>query len=55
LPFVSAEAPLLWRQVLSVCYFDFFFVRRDFSFAVSDVQYILTFIIMLAVGLITGQ
>ena len=26
-----------------------------FSFAVSDVQYLLTFFIMLAVGLITGQ
>jgi two-component system sensor histidine kinase KdpD len=41
--------------VLSVCAFDFFFVPPRFSFAVSDVQYILTFIIMLAVGLITGQ
>src|SRR5258708_18507323 len=41
--------------VLSVCFFAFFFVPPRFSFAVSDVQYILTFIIMLAVGLITGQ
>jgi two-component system, OmpR family, sensor histidine kinase KdpD len=41
--------------ILSVCSFDFFFVPPRFSFAVSDVQYILTFIIMLAVGLITGQ
>ena len=41
--------------VLSVLSFDFFFVPPRFSFAVSDVQYILTFIIMLAVGLITGQ
>src|SRR6202522_1398953 len=41
--------------VLSVCSFDFFFVPPRFSFAVSDVQYILTFFIMLAVGLITGQ
>jgi two-component system sensor histidine kinase KdpD len=41
--------------VLSVCSFDFFFVPPRFSFAVSDMQYILTFIIMLAVGLITGQ
>ena len=40
---------------MSVCSFDFFFVPPRFSFAVSDVQYILTFIIMLAVGLITGQ
>jgi two-component system sensor histidine kinase KdpD len=41
--------------VLSVCSFDFFFVPPRFSFAVSDVQYLLTFFIMLAVGLITGQ
>ena len=41
--------------VLSVCSFDFFFVPPRFSFAVSDVQYFLTFGIMLAVGLITGQ
>ncbi len=41
--------------VLSVCAFDFFFVPPRFSFAVSDVQYFLTFFIMLAVGLITGQ
>ncbi len=41
--------------VLSVCAFDFFFVPPRFSFAVSDVQYFLTFCIMLAVGLITGQ
>jgi two-component system sensor histidine kinase KdpD len=41
--------------VLNVCSFDFFFVPPRFSFAVSDVQYLLTFGIMLAVGLITGQ
>jgi two-component system sensor histidine kinase KdpD len=44
-----------FAAVLSVCSFDFFFVPPRFSFAVSDAQYILTFIIMLAVGLITGQ
>jgi two-component system sensor histidine kinase KdpD len=41
--------------VLSVVSFDFFFVPPRLSFAVSDVQYVLTFFIMLAVGLITGQ
>jgi two-component system, OmpR family, sensor histidine kinase KdpD len=44
-----------FAAVLSVCSFDFFFVPPRFSFAVSDVQYFLTFFIMLAVGLITGQ
>ncbi|HYL19927.1 MAG TPA: ATP-binding protein, partial [Burkholderiales bacterium] len=35
--------------------FDFFFVPPKLSFAVSDVQYLLTFGVMLAVGLIIGQ
>jgi two-component system sensor histidine kinase KdpD len=40
---------------LSVASYDFFFVPPRFSFAVSDVQYLLTFVVMLAVGLIVGQ
>jgi two-component system sensor histidine kinase KdpD len=38
-----------------VASFDFFFVQPRFSFAVSDVQYLLTFAVMLAVGLLIGQ
>jgi two-component system, OmpR family, sensor histidine kinase KdpD len=49
------RGPSALAAVLSVGAFDFFFVPPRFSFAVSDVQYLLTFIIMLAVGLITGQ
>jgi two-component system sensor histidine kinase KdpD len=49
------RGPAALAAVLSVCSFDFFFVPPRFSFAVSDVQYFLTFFIMLAVGLITGQ
>ena len=49
------RGPAALAAVLSVCAFDFFFVPPRFSFAVSDVQYLLTFCIMLAVGLITGQ
>jgi two-component system sensor histidine kinase KdpD len=49
------RGPSALAAVLSVCAFDFFFVPPRFSFAVSDVQYVLTFLIMLAVGLITGQ
>ena len=49
------RGPAALAAVLSVCSFDFFFVPPRFSFAVSDVQYLLTFCIMLAVGLITGQ
>ena len=49
------RGPATMAAVLSVCAFDFFFVPPRLSFAVSDVQYLLTFFIMLAVGLITGQ
>ncbi|MBF0159823.1 MAG: DUF4118 domain-containing protein [Magnetococcales bacterium] len=40
---------------LSVASFDFFFVPPRFSFAVSDVQYLITFGVMLIVALVIGQ
>ncbi|MBI4650732.1 sensor histidine kinase KdpD [Candidatus Desantisbacteria bacterium] len=44
---------------LSVLFFDFFFVPPYFSFAVTDVEYFITFIVMLIVGFtiahLTGQ
>jgi two-component system sensor histidine kinase KdpD len=49
------RGPAALAAVLSVCGFDFFFVPPRFSFEVSDVQYLLTFCIMLTVGLIAGQ
>ena len=49
------RGPSALAAVLSVVAFDFFFVPPRFSFAVSDVQYLLTFLVMLTVGLITGQ
>jgi two-component system sensor histidine kinase KdpD len=49
------RGPAALAAVLNVAAFDFFFVPPRFSFAVSDVQYLLTFAVMLAVGLITGQ
>jgi len=49
------RGPAALAAVLSVTAFDFFFVPPRFSFAFSDMQYFLTFCIMLAVGLITGQ
>jgi len=49
------RGPAALAAVLSVVAFDFFFVPPRFSFAVSDVQYLLTFAVMLAVGLIVGQ
>jgi two-component system sensor histidine kinase KdpD len=41
--------------ILSVASFDFFFVPPRFSFAVTDVQYLVTFAVMLGVGLLIGQ
>jgi two-component system sensor histidine kinase KdpD len=49
------RGPAALSAVLNVAAFDFFFVPPRFSFAVSDIQYLLTFVIMLAVGLIAGQ
>jgi two-component system sensor histidine kinase KdpD len=42
-------------SVLSVLLFDVFFVPPRFSLAVSNIQYLVTFAVMLATGLITGQ
>jgi two-component system, OmpR family, sensor histidine kinase KdpD len=41
--------------VLSVLLFDIFFVPPRFSLAVSNLQYLVTFAVMLATALITGQ
>jgi len=49
------RGPSVLASFLSVGIFDFFFVSPRLSFAVSDVQYLMTFIILLVVGLITGQ
>jgi two-component system sensor histidine kinase KdpD len=44
-----------WAALLAVLCFDFFFVPPQWSFAVSDSQYLFTFMLMLAVALIIGQ
>ncbi len=49
------RGPAVFAAFVSVASFDFFFVPPRFSFAVSDVQYLLTFAVMLSVALITGQ
>jgi two-component system sensor histidine kinase KdpD len=49
------RGPAALAAVLSVASFDFFFVSPRFSFAVSDVQYVVTFFVMLVVGLVAGQ
>jgi two-component system sensor histidine kinase KdpD len=49
------RGPAVFAAFLSVGCFDFFFVPPRLSFAVSDVQYLVTFAVMLIAGLITGQ
>ena len=49
------RGPAAMAAVLNVAAFDFFFVEPRMSFAVSDVQYLVTFAVMLVVGLLTGQ
>ncbi|MBL0143931.1 MAG: DUF4118 domain-containing protein [Betaproteobacteria bacterium] len=49
------RGPAVLAAIVSVAAFDYFFVPPRLSFAVSDVQYLLTFAIMLSVGLVTGQ
>lgn len=45
------RGPSVLASLLSVAAFDFFFVPPYFTFAVSDLQYLLTFGVMLAVAL----
>lgn len=45
----------VWAAVLSVALFDLFFVPPRFSLVVNDFQYLVTFAVMLATALITGQ
>src|SRR5471032_1549752 len=49
------RGPSVMATCVSVACFDFFFVPPRFTFAVSDFQYLITFAVMLAVGLITGH
>jgi two-component system sensor histidine kinase KdpD len=46
------RGPSLLASVLSVAAFDFFFVPPHLTFAVSDVSYLVTFLVMLLVGII---
>jgi two-component system, OmpR family, sensor histidine kinase KdpD len=49
------RGPAALASVISVAAFDFFFVQPTRSFAVSDVQYLVTFLVMLTAGLLIGQ
>ncbi|MBC3908811.1 two-component system sensor histidine kinase KdpD [Undibacterium umbellatum] len=49
------RGPSVLSTIIGIAVFDFFFVPPRFSFAVSDFQYLMTFAVMLVVGLITGH
>jgi two-component system sensor histidine kinase KdpD len=49
------RGPSVLATCVSVACFDFFFVPPRFTFAIADFQYIVTFGVMLMVGLITGH
>jgi two-component system sensor histidine kinase KdpD len=45
------RGPAILASILAVAAFDFFFIKPHLTFAVDDVQYLLTFAIMLLVGI----
>lgn len=47
--------PAITASLVSIALFDFFFVPPRFSFSVNDAQYLITFVVMLAVALIIGH
>jgi len=49
------RGPAVFAAFVGVALFDFFFVPPRFSFSVTDVQYLLTFAVMLVVALVVGQ
>jgi two-component system sensor histidine kinase KdpD len=49
------RAPALLTAFLNVMAFDFFFVPPRFSFAISDVQYFVTFAVMLIIALVIAN
>jgi len=49
------RGPAALTAVLNVAAFDFFFVPPRFSFAVSDAQYLVTFVVMLTIALVIAN
>ncbi|RZL10121.1 MAG: DUF4118 domain-containing protein [Rubrivivax sp.] len=51
----GGRGPAVLASFLSVAIFDFVYVEPRLSFVVGDLQYLLTFGVMLTVALVTGQ
>src|SRR5699024_3300859 len=47
--------PSIFAALINVISFDLFFVQPHFSLAVLDMQYLITFTVMLIVGLVVGN
>jgi two-component system sensor histidine kinase KdpD len=48
----AGRGPSMLASALSVAAFDFFFVPPEFTFAVTDIRYVVTFLVMLLVGVV---
>jgi two-component system sensor histidine kinase KdpD len=53
--FRFGRGPSLAAAVLSIAAFDFFFVPPFYTFAVTDVRYLLTFAVMLGIALVISE
>jgi two-component system sensor histidine kinase KdpD len=49
------RGPSIASAIASVLVFDFFFVAPRLSFAVSDTEYVITFVVMLGIGLLITE
>ena len=49
------QGPAVTAALIGIASFDFFFVHPFYTFAVSDVRYLLTFCVMLLVALVLGR
>ena len=50
--YLGGQGPSIMVSLVGVLAFDFFFVRPYLSFSVSDTQYILSFLVLLLVGIV---
>jgi two-component system sensor histidine kinase KdpD len=51
----TSKWPSLFATILSIAAFDFFFIPPYYSFAVSDVRYVLTFAVMFIVSFVISR
>ena len=53
--YMDSKALHLLASILSILGFDFFFIHAKFSFAVTDIEYIFTFLVMIIVSQIISN